>query len=557
MTDRIIALIDMDCFYCQVEARENPELQGKPVCVVQYKDYKGGGIIAVNYEARKFGVTRQMRGDDAKQKCPDIICARVPESRGKADLTRYRNAGREVIQVLLQFGCVVERASIDEAYIDLTAIVLDKMSHMKVTKEKLPNSFIVGYEDNTEVWLQNTFNSNDLKTDDVKLAIGAAIVEEMRAEVYNQTGFRCSAGIGHNKVLAKLICSLHKPNKQTVLPHSQVKSYFATVNLNKVRGLGGKLGDAISEALECQTMGELAQISILDLRRHFDEKTTTWLFNLARGVEHEEVKERDLPKSIGCSKNFRGKELLDTRAKMEFWIGNLCEEVAERLVKDQEEHVRVAKTLTVSMSSDKEGTITRSGPLFSYDPIKMKAQALQLHFKTNELPGTDPNWRPKVCNVLISASKFADSSKENTQSIHTFFKTTEKEVVTENDAIIPSTSKTIEEAVIASGSKKPIVETVACEKCGKEVSPFELPEHLDYHLALELQAQLKQQERQERQHLATKSIIHSPQSSGQGSGSSSNVSGNNKRKGHHHQPSPSSLQDAKKQKTISSFFTKK
>ena len=66
MTDRIIALIDMDCFYCQVEARENPELQGKPVCVVQYKDYKGGGIIAVNYEARKFGVTRQMRGDDAK-----------------------------------------------------------------------------------------------------------------------------------------------------------------------------------------------------------------------------------------------------------------------------------------------------------------------------------------------------------------------------------------------------------------------------------------------------------------------------------------------------------
>ena len=537
MTDRIIALIDMDCFYCQVETRENPELQGKPVCVVQYKDYKGGGIIAVNYEARKFGVTRQMRGDDAKQKCPDIICARVPESRGKADLTKYRNAGREVIQVLLQFGCVVERASIDEAYIDLTAIVLDKMSHMKVTKEKLPNSFIVGFEDNTEAWLQNTFNSNDLKTDDVKLAIGAAIVEEMRAEVYNQTGFRCSAGIGHNKVLAKLICSLHKPNKQTVLPHSQVKSYFAKVNLNKVRGLGGKLGDAISESLECQTMGDLAQISILDLRRHFDEKTTTWLFNLARGVEHEEVKERDLPKSIGCSKNFRGKEVLDSRAKMEFWIGNLCEEVAERLVKDQEEHIRVAKTLTVSMSSDKEGTITRSGPLFSYDPIKMKAQALQLHAKTNELPSTDPNWRPKVCNVLISASKFADSSKENTQSIHTFFKTTEKQI-TENVMIIE------EQAV----SKKPIVELVACEKCGKEVSPFELPEHLDYHLALELQAQLKQQERQERQqqHLATKSIIHPPQS----------VSGNNKRKGHH-QPSPSSMQEAKKQKTISSFFTKK
>ena len=133
MTDRIIALIDMDCFYCQVEARDKPELQGKPLAVVQYNEYKGGGIIAVNYEARAFGVTRNMRGDDAKQKCPEIICAKVPQSRGKADLTKYRNAGREVIQVLMQFGCVVERASIDEAYIDLTAIVLDKMSHMQVT----------------------------------------------------------------------------------------------------------------------------------------------------------------------------------------------------------------------------------------------------------------------------------------------------------------------------------------------------------------------------------------------------------------------------------------
>ena len=45
-------------------------------------------IIAVGYEARACGVTRQMRGDEAKEKCPDIILARVPEVRGKADLTR-------------------------------------------------------------------------------------------------------------------------------------------------------------------------------------------------------------------------------------------------------------------------------------------------------------------------------------------------------------------------------------------------------------------------------------------------------------------------------------
>ena len=133
----------------------------------------------------------------------------------------------------------------------------------------------------------------------MKLAVAAAIVEEMRAEVYAQTQFRCSAGVAHNKVLAKLIAGINKPNKQTVLPQDQVKSFFNKVKINKVRGLGGKLGEAITETFHIETMAQLAQLSILDLRRHFDEKTTTWLFNLARGIEHEEVKERDLAKSIG------------------------------------------------------------------------------------------------------------------------------------------------------------------------------------------------------------------------------------------------------------------
>ena len=53
MTDRVVALIDMDCFYCQVEDRLNPDLKGKPSAVVQYNDWKGGGIIGKNNNNNK------------------------------------------------------------------------------------------------------------------------------------------------------------------------------------------------------------------------------------------------------------------------------------------------------------------------------------------------------------------------------------------------------------------------------------------------------------------------------------------------------------------------
>jgi len=593
MTDRVIALVDMDCFYCQVEARANIELKGKPSAVVQYKDWKGGGIIAVNYEARAFGVTRQMRGDDAKEKCPDIVLVRVPEVRGKADLTKYRDAGKEVIQVFLQFGARVERASIDEAYIDLTDLVNARMTESKCIEAKdLPNTFVVGHEDNSEEWLMETYDSTDLRTENVRLAIGAAIIEEMRAEVFKQTEFRCSAGIAHNKVMAKLIAGLHKPNKQTVLPSNEVNELFQQINISKVRGLGGKLGESVMETFNITSMGDLAKLSLINLRRHFDEKTTNWLYNLARGIDHEEVQERELPKSIGCSKNFRGPEMLDTRDKVEHWIGNLCSEVSERLVKDQKENDRMAKSLHVSLSqenSEREGTTgthsSRCGPLYSYDPAKMAKQVMQLIAKANELPPNDINWRPKLRNLAVSASKFTSKSLDNTKSIQSFFKAASIEE--EDDQISLNTTEDIESASINpnidadftlttktesssalamhqkdaesdvrdDNSRANIVATVTkewCEKCGQQVSPFEMPEHLDYHLAKELQAELRREEDNQRRQNEQPSLV--AKASNKRKGHSAGIAGasSGSQKVMKMQPP-----DSKKQKTISSFFGKK
>lgn len=45
--DRIVALVDMDCFFVQVEQRQNPYLKNKPCAVVQYKTWKGGGYVSL------------------------------------------------------------------------------------------------------------------------------------------------------------------------------------------------------------------------------------------------------------------------------------------------------------------------------------------------------------------------------------------------------------------------------------------------------------------------------------------------------------------------------
>lgn len=207
-----------------------------------------------------------MRGDQATEHCPDIELVRVPNVREKADLSKYRDAGREVALVLQTFTPLLERASVDEAYLDITQNVatrLDDMDKVRVNlnamydfkfimkrviyvythqglfsvkPEMLVNTYALGY-DNIGKFVQTVAarlkangggadEADDGMNNDVKLLIGATIVNEIRAAVKAKTGYECSAGIGHNKILAKLVCGINKPNKQTLLPITHVAHLY-------------------------------------------------------------------------------------------------------------------------------------------------------------------------------------------------------------------------------------------------------------------------------------------------------------------------------------------
>ncbi|KAF7282822.1 hypothetical protein GWI33_001960 [Rhynchophorus ferrugineus] len=378
--NRVIILIDMDCFYCQVEENLNSNIKGKPVAVVQSNDWKGGGIIAVNYAARDKGITRHMRGDEAKEKCPDIELVKIPQVRGKSDLTKYREAGKRVADVLLTFTHHLERASVDEAYLDITEIVNNRqLSYCDISIDKLKNTFVVGSA--LEDFIKNINCNKIMKENDLRLAIGGIIAEEIREKIFQVTEYRCSAGIAHNKILAKLVCGLHKPNQQTILPHEAVQFLFKDMSLKKIKGLGGKFGQTIIDKLHVTNMGDILQFSLKDLSRIFDDKAGTWLYNLARGIDMEPVNTRLLGKSINCCKQFQGKSMLTTRKEVEHWLHELADEMYERLEGDLEENKRIAKQMTVSFSqhtNQGHSQSTRSLPLSSYDLELIYNNALRI-----------------------------------------------------------------------------------------------------------------------------------------------------------------------------------
>ncbi|XP_035027660.1 DNA polymerase eta isoform X2 [Hippoglossus stenolepis] len=436
--ERVVALVDMDCFYVQVEQRLDAALNNTPCVVAQYKTWKGGGIIAVSYEARAHGVTRNMWVDDAKKLCPDLQVARVRESHGKADLTHYRDASVEVIEVMSRFA-VIERASIDEAYMDLTAAVQQRLKDMadkQIEPHLLRATYIQGYpQSSPELEAseeESVLNKEELRSRglqqwleslpvpltgaqssaEVQLTVGAIIVEEMRAAVEKHTGFSCSAGISHNKVLAKLACGLNKPNRQTVLPLDSVTELFNSLPISKIRNLGGKLGASIKESLGIENMGDLTRFSQAQLGQHFGEKTGQWLYDLCRGIEFEAVKPRQLPKSIGCSKNFPGKTSLTTKEQVQYWLHQLALELEERLTKDREVNGRVSKLLTVGvrqLGDKRQSSFSRCCALVRYEATKISSDSFAIIKSLNTAGNHQATWTPALTLLHLSASKFSDA----------------------------------------------------------------------------------------------------------------------------------------------------
>jgi DNA polymerase IV len=246
--NRTIVHLDMDCFYAAVEVRDQPALRGKPVAVGGARERRGV-LTTCNYEARKFGLHSAMPTFMALQRCPHLIV--LPT---RFDV--YRREAAVIREILRRFTPVIEPISLDEAYLDLT---------------KHPDA-------------------------------PASLAEAIRNLIFQKTRLTSSAGIGPNKLIAKIASEINKPNGQFEVRPEEVSGFMQNLPVRKIWGIGQKTERRLEE-LGVKTCGRLQQLSrprLVDLFGKFG----TELYDLCRGIDNRPV-EPDRPrKSLSTEETF-------------------------------------------------------------------------------------------------------------------------------------------------------------------------------------------------------------------------------------------------------------
>ncbi|KAJ3216039.1 DNA-directed DNA polymerase eta rad30 [Dinochytrium kinnereticum] len=270
----VIIHVDLDAFYAQVEHVRLGISQDIPLAVQQWQ-----GLIAVNYAARAKGVKRHSSPEEARALAPDIQFVHVatfgPDgsepmyhadpkvSTHKVSLDVYRKASIKVMEIMKRFAPKMQRASIDEAYMDVTDEVARRILELNLKKDEEPS---INWDGAGSVY-------GELKDN-----MSSGWRHEMTYVYLIMTG------IAHNKTIAKLCSAMNKPNKQTILRESHVLDFMKDLPFSKIRNLGGKLGVEIEEKLGVEKAGEIWPFSSDFLKAEFGEETGKWIYNISRGI---------------------------------------------------------------------------------------------------------------------------------------------------------------------------------------------------------------------------------------------------------------------------------
>jgi DNA polymerase-4 len=186
--DRQIVHLDLDSFFVSVERLIDSSLVGKPVIIGGTSDR--GVVSSCSYEARRFGVHSAMPAKMAKQLCPQAVFIR-------GDMDMYSKYSNIVTEIIEERSPLVEKASIDEHYLDITG--MDK------------------YIKNCKLWSH-----------------------ELREYIIKQSGLPISFGLSVNKTVSKVATGEAKPNGEKYIDAGIERLFLAPLSIKKIPGIGDK-----------------------------------------------------------------------------------------------------------------------------------------------------------------------------------------------------------------------------------------------------------------------------------------------------------------------------
>ena len=278
---RTIIHIDIDCFYAQVEMIKNPSLKHFPLGI-QQKNI----IVTSNYLAREYGIQKCMLVSEGVQLCPQLVLV-----RGE-DLHDYRQVSAKITSLLHKFSPQVEKLGLDENFVDVTNLVAERL------KDSTGEEGVDGY-------VYGDLNEKCECGCKIRLCIGSRIAGEMRSEIMNVLGITSCAGIAYNKLLAKLVCTIHKPNQQTtVFPCSSLALVLGLQNVSGIPSIGHCTHETL-QLLGINSVADLQNCNLAPLQKALGNDLAICIKKLSYGIDDSPVKQTGKPQSIGLEDGFR------------------------------------------------------------------------------------------------------------------------------------------------------------------------------------------------------------------------------------------------------------
>jgi DNA polymerase IV len=281
---RTIIHLDLDAFFCAVEEQHDPSLHSKPFAVGGRPESRGV-VASASYAARQFGVRSAMPMAQAVRLCPNLLV--VPPT-----FAAYRAASQQVMMRLHTLTPLVEQISIDEAFLDVSALGEP----------------------------------------------GDVLAARLQATIRGELALSCSLGVAANKLVAKIATDVGKslvrsgkmPQAICVVPPGDEAAFLAPLPSTALWGVGPKTAEKLAE-LGMHTIGDIAAWPAADLARRFGQHGED-LARRARGIDERPIVTERPTKSVSQETTF-ARDVTD-RATLERTLREQATEIAQKLHRD-------------------------------------------------------------------------------------------------------------------------------------------------------------------------------------------------------------------------------